>query len=147
MSNVLALDDRNYPSAPKQPWSGTIEAIAEDGTVRVRMPDGRATDCDWLESPGNQGVSVCIGDTVLVMWVLFSERPVVAGRIGRYRAPLETMQPQDAVIFEAKEKLTLRCGESSIDLCADGRVMIRGDDVLVRAKGTQRIRAGTVSIN
>jgi len=25
--------------------------------------------------------------------------------------------------------------------------MIRGDDVLVRAKGTKRIRAGTVSIN
>ena len=41
----------------------------------------------------------------------------------------------------------LRCGEASLDLRADGKVLLRGDDVLVRAKGTQRIRAGTVSIN
>lgn len=47
MSNALALDDRNYPSAPQQPWSSTIEAIAADGTVRVRIPDGRATAFDF----------------------------------------------------------------------------------------------------
>jgi hypothetical protein len=43
--------------------------------------------------------------------------------------------------------LSLKCGDASIDLRADGKVMIRGEDVLVRAKGTKRIRAGTVSIN
>ena len=49
--------------------------------------------------------------------------------------------------LQASESLSLTCGQASIELRADGKVLIRGDDVLLRAKGTQRIRAGTVSIN
>ena len=65
------------------------------------------------------------------------------GRIGRYQEP----GTQRQVTIEAQESVTLKCGDSSVDLRADGKLMIRGEDVLVRAKGTQRIRAGTVSIN
>ena len=55
--------------------------------------------------------------------------------------------PNAHLSIESVGQLTLVCGQASIDLRADGKVMIRGEDVLVRAKGTQRIRAGTVSIN
>jgi hypothetical protein len=47
----------------------------------------------------------------------------------------------------ATETLTLKCGEASVNLRADGQVMVKGEDVLLRAKGTQRIRAGNVAIN
>jgi hypothetical protein len=50
-------------------------------------------------------------------------------------------------VLQAAHTLSLQCGLSSIDLRADGKVVIKGDDVLVRAKGTKRIRAGSVSIN
>ena len=52
-----------------------------------------------------------------------------------------------SLALQAGDKLTLRCGQSSIEMSADGKVLIRGEDVLIRAKGTKRIRAGTVSIN
>ena len=58
-----------------------------------------------------------------------NETPVSLAREGkRYPALLKGQFPAD-------------------DLRADGKVRSRGDDVLVRAKGTQRIRAGSVSIN
>jgi hypothetical protein len=66
------------------------------------------------------------------------------GVVGPYRAP----EPQKRLTLEATEVLTLKCGEVSIDLrAADGKMMLRGEDVLLRAKGTQRIKAGSVSIN
>ncbi|CAN5421075.1 hypothetical protein BH11PSE9_BH11PSE9_04260 [soil metagenome] len=63
--------------------------------------------------------------------------------MGRYNPPAV----QAIVTIEANESLTLKCGEASIDLRADGQVMVRGEDVLLRAKGTQRIRAAKVAIN
>ena len=72
---------------------------------------------------------------------------VVLGRVGRYRAPEPAPQPPPHVVIEAAEQLTLRCGPSSIDLRSDGKLLIRGDDVVSRATRTQRIKGGTVAIN
>ena len=68
---------------------------------------------------------------------------IVLGRVGRYRP----QTPEVNVVIEATDALTLKCGNSVVDLRADGKVLIKGDDVTVRAKGTKRIRAGSVSIN
>ena len=118
-------------------------AIEEDGTLFVHTIDGREFHCDWIESPASAGIRLEPGDCLLVTPPAHGQPGVVLGRIGRYRKP----QPEARVTIEATETLTLRCGESSVDLRADGKVMVRGEDVLLRAKGTQRIRAGTVAIN
>ena len=86
---------------------------------------------------------LAVGDELIALLPEEQGRGVVVGRVGRYRVALA----QPNVTVEATETLTLKCGEASIDLRADGKVMVRGEDVLLRAKGTQRIRAGTVSIN
>ena len=72
-----------------------------------------------------------------------SGRGVVLGRVGRYVPP----GPPKELELAATESLSLRCGEASLTLRADGKVMVKGEDVLIRAKGTQRIRAGNVAIN
>ena len=87
-------------------------------------------------------VSLSAGDQLLALLNVSLDQGVALGRVGRY---LPSASPH--VTLEASESLTLKCGEASIDLRADGKVMVRGEDVLLRAKGTQRIRAGTVSIN
>jgi hypothetical protein len=123
------------------PFVGVV-CRAESGVLEVRGQGGAAIECDVLESVS--ATVFVVGDRLLVLLPQGSGgRGVVLGRVGAY-AP----QPMERELrIEAAESLTLRCGEASIDLRADGKVMIRGDDVLVRAKGTQRIRAGTVSIN
>ena len=73
-----------------------------------------------------------------------ADRPgIVLGRIAAY----SPAQAPAHVTLEATESLSLKCGEASVELRADGRAMVKGEDVLLRAKGTQRIRAGNVAIN
>lgn len=130
---------------PAGPFSARLSGIEVDGTLVVLRADGTRLECDWLAAAG----TLELGDELLLNAVDSRTRPVVMGRIGPYVKPLAppAMGGQEQLTLEATQSLTLKCGESSIDLHADGRVMIRGDDVLVRAKGTQRIRAGSVSIN
>ena len=91
------------------------------------------------------------GDLVLVLRPTDpAQNGCVLGRIGRYRPqPAEpaSSTPPDHVVIEAGEMLTIKCGDSSLDLRKDGKLMIRGNDVLTRAKRTQRIKGGTVAIN
>ena len=119
----------------------TLRAVLDDGTLAVRDDEGREFACDWLDT----GVALPLapGDPLLAFAPCALSRGIVLGRVGRY-APSHL---QAAITLEATESLTLKCGDASIDLRADGKVMVRGDDVLIRAKGTQRIRAGNVAIN
>lgn len=128
---------------PLVPSRGCLLDIRDDGVLLVQMPGGELCACDWLENATTAALALAIGDTVLVMPASVDAAAVVLGRVGRYRAP----EVQAKLTLEASESLTLKCGEASVDLRADGKVMVRGEDVLLRAKGTQRIRAGTVSIN
>lgn len=123
------------------PFRARLVAISGDGTLLVEDAQGRREVCDWLAGPATVGSPLAPDDAVLVQPLGGDARAVVLGRIGAYTAAPEH------VTIRAAETLTLQCGDSSVDLRADGKLMIRGDDVLVRAKGTQRIRAGTVAIN
>lgn len=51
------------------------------------------------------------------------------------------------ITFEATNSLTLKCGESSIRLRADGHVDIRGKHLNNRASKLNRITGGSVKIN
>ncbi|MBL8288648.1 MAG: hypothetical protein JNL85_11755 [Rubrivivax sp.] len=120
-----------------------LTEIDSEGWLIVQLADGSTMRCECVQLRGLIG-GFRPKDRVLV---LPPDEPgstgVVVGRIARYTAPASA----DALALEAGEALKLKCGESSIDLRADGKVVINGDDVLVRAKGTKRIRAGSVSIN
>jgi hypothetical protein len=118
-------------------------AIREDGRLLVRTTDGYEFHCDWLENNSNANISLEPGDRLLCIPATKQESGVVLGRIGSYRKP----QPEEHLTIEASESLTLKCGESSVELRNDGRTMLKGEDILLRAKGTQRIRAATVAIN
>lgn len=131
------------PAPATEPQRVELLAIGEDGRLLVRSTDGHEFYCDWLENTGNANVSLEPGDLLLCISATKQESGVVLGRIGSYRKP----QPQEHLIIEAGESLTLKCGESSVELRKDGRTMLKGEDILLRAKGTQRIRAASVAIN
>lgn len=51
------------------------------------------------------------------------------------------------VVLEAADEIILRCGEASITLRRNGRVIVRGTHVETRSRGVNRIRGGSVQIN
>ncbi len=120
---------------------GTLSEIGADGVVTVFTEAFGPLQCDCLVSGWGAAVPLAPGDTVLASFATGATRPIVLGRVGPHRP-----QP-DTLTLCAAESLSLRCGASSLELKADGKVLLKGDDVVVRAKGTQRIRAGHVAIN
>jgi hypothetical protein len=49
--------------------------------------------------------------------------------------------------LEAQEEIVLKCGEGSITLRKDGKIIIKGTHLLSRASGPNRIKGGSVQIN
>jgi hypothetical protein len=61
--------------------------------------------------------------------------------------PVEVEADGRRVEVEAADELVLRCGQASIVLRRNGRVIIRGTYVETRSKGVNRIKGGSVLIN
>lgn len=141
------------PGVELQPARGVVI-----GVVRSVDADGRV----WLDLPPPGPEAACAACCLCSpsdltpgrrVAVLFQEQTaglaVVLGPI-LAEIPLVAQvaaQKPDNLSFEAEKQITLKCGKSSIQLQADGSVLIRGAYVLTRASGTNRIRGGNVQIN
>jgi hypothetical protein len=71
--------------------------------------------------------------------------PVVAGIIRETNAARPSLRNE--LVLEAMRQITLVCGKSSITLHRDGRIIVKGADILSRASGKNKIRGASVAIN
>jgi hypothetical protein len=53
----------------------------------------------------------------------------------------------ERLLLEAEREIVLQCGKASITLTREGKVVIRGADLLEASTGRHRIKGGTVEIN
>jgi hypothetical protein len=74
-------------------------------------------------------------------------RPLIVGLVQAPGAVREARVDGKRVVLTGTEEIELRCGEASISLKKDGKLVIRGAYVETRAKGTNRIKGGSVQIN
>jgi hypothetical protein len=51
------------------------------------------------------------------------------------------------VVFDAEEEVVLRCGKSSVTLRKDGRIVLKGVEIVSRALETNKIKGANVMIN
>jgi hypothetical protein len=76
--------------------------------------------------------------------------PVLIGflqPLGQEAADLDARVDGKRIELEGKDEIVLRCGEASVILRRNGRVLIQGVQVETRARGVNRIKGGSVSIN
>jgi hypothetical protein len=50
-------------------------------------------------------------------------------------------------VIEGRDEVVLRCGQGSITLRADGKIVIKGTQLVSRASDTNKIRGASVQIN
>jgi hypothetical protein len=60
---------------------------------------------------------------------------------------IDAMVDGKCIKIEGQDQIELRCGEASITLRRNGRVIIRGTYVESRSRGVNRIKGGSVQIN
>lgn len=74
-------------------------------------------------------------------------RPLIVGFVQAPSGGREAQIDGRKVVLTGEEEVELRCGEASISLKKNGKLVIRGAYVETRAKGTNRIKGGSVQIN
>lgn len=120
-----------------------VSEIHDDGTISIEHPNGQY--CDMLETSEGK-VRLAVGDSVLV-W--FSDDPedrgIIVGRVGPTLAP--PLDLPEELVIKARKNLTIECGEGSITLRGDGKILIKGKDLVSRAQRMNRIKGGAVAIN
>ena len=73
---------------------------------------------------------------------------LVAGRpAATNRLKVEARLDGERVVLEGKNEIVLKCGEASITLRRDGKMVLRGAYIETYAKGVNRIKGGSVKIN
>lgn len=128
---------------------GRVAALLDEAILVSLEPDGAIVACDLLDTGTGRSRKLAEGEAVLVVVPEGGGgRGVVLGRVLGPAARGATAEPPpEEILLEATKGLTLKVGEGSITLREDGKVLIRGRDLVSHAKRTNRIRGGTVSIN
>ena len=100
-------------------------------------------------------------EVLLVFEAERSDRPIIVGLLqepcGRESRVEVKSEPSSSkldahidgkrVVLEGQDEVVLRCGQASITLRRNGRIVVRGAYVETRAKGVNRIKGGSVQIN
>jgi hypothetical protein len=120
--------------------------VEDDGAVVVSgAPGDDELVCEVLETGAQGGLLVAPRDVVLV-WQ--PDRHIARGvLIGRTGLSHHKDQTPDELVLEAKKTLTLRVGAGSITIREDGKILIKGKDLVSHAQRLNRIKGGAVQIN
>jgi hypothetical protein len=155
MLQSLPLNSLTYllerDAQPASLLRGRVLEVREDGSVLVAGEDEPADRilCELLQTSDGLRLHLASGDTVFLWRPPRREgRGVVLGRLGpSLAAVLERPDVPEELVIEASQQLTLKCGEGSITLRGDGKVLIKGKDLVSHAQRMNRIKGGGVAIN
>ncbi len=129
----------------------TVVECLETGEILVatNLQPTACTLCDFLVTSSEAPMELRPGDSVLVFLPKSEkEKGCVLGKIGAYKKPKPTEEHvPEHVLLEARKELTLRCGQGRVTLRQDGKILVKGQDVVSHARRSQRIKGGSVSIN
>lgn len=128
---------------------GTLARFDDAGDPRIVYPG-----CgDAIPARSTVGLTPSdLGREVALMFEAGdASKPIVLGLI-HYPVPVaaptdEVKEDENHRILTAKESIEFRCGKSSITLTKAGKVLIRGEYLLSRSTGVNRIKGGSVQIN
>ena len=128
---------------------GRVSALLDDAVLVSCGEGSELVACDLLDLEAGRSDALAEGERVLVVVPEGGEgRGGVLGRVDSPAAiAARPKEAPDELLLEAKKGLTLRVGEGSITLREDGKVLIRGRDLVSHARRLNRIRGGSVSIN
>ena len=139
---------------------GTVAVVGKRILVLLDESSHEVVSCEILYSSETPLV-LAEGDHVIVWRVEDGGSDgIVLGRIGprsvhtaepeqasRAQTPRTNDDLPDTLVIEAKHSLTLRVGDGSITIREDGKILIKGKDLVSHAQRMNRIKGGAVSIN
>ena len=141
VDDLLSLVETTTAHAPAAPVPTVAKIAALDSQGRPLL------SLSGHGIPARSTLRVTPDDVGREALVLFENNdptlPIITGLL---TSPAAAGAP-NKLVFEAGQEMVLQVGKASITLTKDGRIVIRGADVLTRSSGSNRIKGGSVSIN
>ncbi|MCB9881266.1 MAG: hypothetical protein H6834_05700 [Planctomycetes bacterium] len=126
----------------------------ESGVPVVQLADGTVTRSLIL---AGALTTSNVGARVLVVQPAGTGLPVVLGlvretidedaAVSGERQDVRPTEPNRKVRIEATGELDLRCGEASLSMRRNGKIVLRGVEIVSRASRANKVKGGTVRIN
>lgn len=126
----------------------TFAGFNDDGQFMVVLGDAR----NPVQALSTVGLAQSdAGAKIVVAFEKANVRcPIIIGRLHAGAAPATTAFLKidgERVVLQAEQQIELRCGEASLVLTRAGKVMIRGNYVVSRSRGANKIKGAFVDIN
>ncbi len=137
--------DSKHPKDTR-PYGTAIVVDERDGIALSVQLDGEDEARD-VAARLDTVCRVCVGDGVLVQ--LDRDAVVVVGRLARDgdSTPAWVRESDGVIHLYGERGVTLRAGESLIELGADGRIRINGRDVDAKARDSLSLSADKLKMN
>jgi hypothetical protein len=136
-------------AGPAVPLATLVEVTAEGGRIAVGKSAPLAARTTILLTPNMVGRTVTLGfedgdpERPLITGLLRTPDELAKAGAGQVHVAIDGK----TLVLTARDRIELRCGESTVRLTADGKVLVRGVHVVTRASGQNRIKGGSVQIN
>ena len=139
---------------------GRILAIQQDGLATVDFNDNplgplpaRSIVCISRRHLGSQVLLNFENDDLScpIIVGLLQQTPVDKDHDGApeldRKAISDVMIDGEKLFLDAKKEIEIRCGKSALILKADGKVIIKGEQIISRARKVNKIKGAAVKIN
>ena len=126
----------------------TFAGFNDEGQFMVMLSDAR----NPVQALSTVGLAQSeAGAKVVVAFEKANARaPIIIGRLQAGAPPAAAAILKvdgERVVLQAEQQIELRCGEASLVLTRAGKVLIRGNYVLSRSRGANKIKGAFVGIN
>ena len=143
---------------------GRIVRITKDGHAFVDFPGNQVEEHKArvaVELSGTSGAGWVEGLPVILMFEDGDPtKPIILGVVRdtvnasllheivvATERPREGLVDRKQIVFNAKEEIILRCGKGSITLRKNGKIVLRGTEIVSHASHTNKVRGASVAIN
>lgn len=152
----LNVITRTQPYANRT-TTGQIANVDDQGSLWVTF-DNETHPClaqilnngaldSMLYQPGTPVlIQLVAGQSPIVLGVLQPQLPSLVGQLDETQ-DVQVRADGKRTVIEARHEIELKCGAGSILLKRNGKIIIKGSEVISRASGANKIKGGSVSIN
>ena len=147
-SDLGILGDHEGLYSERHVTTGVFAGFNSEGRFLVIQEDA----AEPKEALSTVGLSESdIGRKILLVFTNETgPQPVIVGRLQDRRQPVTGVNCKvdgERVVVRGERQIELRCGEASIVLTQAGKVLIKGNFVLTRSRGANKIKGAFVDIN
>jgi hypothetical protein len=126
---------------------GWFAGISKEGAPLVNYPMNRSGRPVHAISTVSLATCEAGRETALMFEGGDSKKPIIIGLMHKSEKKEKEGGEEKTLVISSEDEVMIRCGEASIHLKKDGKVIIKGKDILSRAKRNNDIKGGMINLN